>query len=48
LYKTLAFESIQLVQEWQDYGTENPEEAQFIKAIGVEEFVALDWDNPWR
>jgi hypothetical protein len=48
LYKTLAFQTMRPIREWREYANTNPTEAEFIKAIGVSQFVSLDWDNNQR
>lgn len=44
MYKILSYFTLRPVREW--YAAANSVEAQFVKDIGVEEFLALDWDNP--
>lgn len=34
------------MRKWREYAVANAVQAAFVKSIGLEEFQALDWDNP--
>lgn len=46
LYHTFYFMSLEPLKLWRQYAEEHPEEKKFVKDIGVEEYLAFDWNNP--